>query len=301
MAEQILGHISGYPIGTVFADRQAASTARVHRTTQGGMCGTPYAESIVLNRGYVDDEDYGSYVIYTGEGGNDPATKRQIADQELTSRNAALARSGAEGLPVRVIRGSAGEGEFSPASGFRYDGLYEVNRHWNTIGRDGYRVYRYLLEAIDGESSWAGDAAASQALTDVLTGTKKPPEGKENPESKSSTSGAVERDPAVTQWVKELYRGRCQFCGDTVRTPVGPLSHGAHIQALGKPHNGPDVVGNVLCLCPSCHGAFDAGAVWLTDDLKVFHFEDGFVGGLTVHAQHSISLHCVREHRDRFA
>ena len=304
MTKQVLGHISGYPVTTVFGSRHEASQARVHRSTQGGMCGTPYAESIVLNHGYVDDEDYGSYVIYTGEGGNDPNTKRQIADQELTSRNAALARSGDEDLPVRVLRGSAGEPAFSPASGYRYDGLYKVTSHWHEKGRDGFRVYRYRLDAIEDESSWTGvplPDGESDELSDVPTGTKQPPTGNENPKPKSSTSSVVERNPAITQWVKDLYGGRCQICRNTVRTPLGPLSNGSHIQALGKPHNGPDVVGNVLCLCPSCHGAFDAGALWITDDLKITHFEDGSVGDLVVEPQHSISLECVRQHRERFA
>lgn len=303
MAEQRLGHISGQPIGAEFTSRQEASEAGVHRSTRGGMCGTPYAESIVLNHGYVDDEDYGSIVIYTGEGGNDANTKRQIADQELTTHNAALARSGEDGLPVRVLRGAAGEPAFSPPSGYRYDGLYRVTSHWNETGRDGYRIFRYRLEAIDGESGSTGTAPTfdgSPVLTDVLTGTKEPPTGNEKPKSQAATTTSIQRDPAVGQWVKELHQGQCQVCEDTVRTPVGPLAHSAHIQALGKPHNGPDVVGKVLCLCPSCHGAFDAGALSLTDDLKIVHFEDGLVGELRTSDRHPIRVDCVREHRGRF-
>jgi len=36
------------------------------------------AESIVLSGGYTDDEDHGDEIIYTGDGGRDPRTGRQI-------------------------------------------------------------------------------------------------------------------------------------------------------------------------------------------------------------------------------
>jgi putative restriction endonuclease len=66
------------------------------------------ADAIVLNGGYEDDEDRDVWVLYTGEGGNDTTTKRQVADQTLTKGNAALARSAAEGTPLRVYRGLRG-------------------------------------------------------------------------------------------------------------------------------------------------------------------------------------------------
>ncbi|MGO9353608.1 MAG: YDG/SRA domain-containing protein [Mycobacterium sp.] len=57
---------------------------------------------------YVDDQNYGDVIIYTGQGGRDPNTGRQIADQQLTRGNLGLARSHLDGLPVRVIRGYEG-------------------------------------------------------------------------------------------------------------------------------------------------------------------------------------------------
>jgi hypothetical protein len=69
----------------------------------------------VVSGGYIDDEDFGDELIYTGHGGNDPATKQQIADQELDAPgNAGLARSQLDGLPVRVIRGASGDPAYSP-------------------------------------------------------------------------------------------------------------------------------------------------------------------------------------------
>jgi putative restriction endonuclease len=47
--------------------------------------------SIVQSVGYVDDRDDGDLVIYTGQGGRDPNSGRQIADQALTRGNKQLA------------------------------------------------------------------------------------------------------------------------------------------------------------------------------------------------------------------
>ena len=93
------------------------------------------ADSIVVSGGCEDDDDdFGDLIIYTGQGGNDPATKRQVADQQLILGNAALAESCRKGLPVRVIHGRNSDSVYAPPSGFRYDGLYYVEEHWQAQG-----------------------------------------------------------------------------------------------------------------------------------------------------------------------
>ena len=52
---------------------------------------SPSGTSIVLSGGYIDDEDNGTLIVYTGEGGRDPEIGRQVKDQTLTGGNAALA------------------------------------------------------------------------------------------------------------------------------------------------------------------------------------------------------------------
>ena len=42
-----------------------------------------------------------------------------------------------------------------------------------------------------------------------------------------------------------------------------------HIKPLGRPHNGPDVPENILCLCPNCHVLLDEYSLWIDDDHKV--------------------------------
>ena len=86
---RVFGHIEEIAIGTEFSDRQALSAAGVHNPIQAGISGSGSegADSIVISGGYEDDLDIGDIVIYTGHGGRDLMSGRQIADQELTRGN----------------------------------------------------------------------------------------------------------------------------------------------------------------------------------------------------------------------
>ena len=126
LSKRQFGSIPNYQVGSLFANRIELSVAGVHRPPQAGISGrkTDGADSIVLNGGYIDDEDYGDSIVYTGHGGQKGSGK-QIADQDLSdSGNWALKISYEEQLPVRVIRGPKGDPQWSPATGYRYDGLY---------------------------------------------------------------------------------------------------------------------------------------------------------------------------------
>ncbi|MEM0964372.1 MAG: YDG/SRA domain-containing protein, partial [Bacteroidota bacterium] len=142
------GHPPGVRLGARFADRVALSEAGVHRPRRAGIWGTQAegAKSIILNCAFVDDEDRGAEVVYTGSGGRHPRTGRQIADQTLTRGNLALAVSARRGLPVRVSRGVGARVFAPPEAGYRYDGLYRVTDYWDDVGQDGYRIWRFRLE-----------------------------------------------------------------------------------------------------------------------------------------------------------
>jgi putative restriction endonuclease len=150
MAERIFGHVAGYPEGSLFEDRVELHAAGVHRHLQAGIAGsqTEGAESIVLSGGYEDDEDFGDTIIYTGYGGRDSETGQQTHDQPFTRWNRALAYSGQNGLPVRVIRGSSHDSPYSPATGYSYDGLYTVEDFWHDIGTSGFKIWRFRLTKI---------------------------------------------------------------------------------------------------------------------------------------------------------
>jgi putative restriction endonuclease len=72
----ILGDVPGILPGKFFRSRQELYDKKLHRTLMSGI--VPHGSSIVLSGGYVDDEDLGDMIIYTGEGGRDAATGRQI-------------------------------------------------------------------------------------------------------------------------------------------------------------------------------------------------------------------------------
>jgi putative restriction endonuclease len=135
------GEIAEIPAGTTFTNRPELADSGVHRPLQAGISGGEKegADSIVVSGGY-EDEDYGDVLLYTGHGGNDPDTHRQVADQSLTAGNLALARSGIEGLPVRVVRGFGGDPAFSPPTGFRYDGVYRVESYEEKTGKSGFKI-----------------------------------------------------------------------------------------------------------------------------------------------------------------
>ena len=289
------GHIPGFPVGSLFPRRTELRLAGLHAPNMHGISGNPRegADSIVVSGGYVDDEDHGSWILYTGHGGRDNDTKHQVANQEITDTgNAGLVKSQLEGLPVRVIRGAGGDPHYSPESGFRYDGLFRVESHGSKIGVDGFRIWQFRMVQID-ENDPSPDA-------DVATFPPTAPAGG-TPSRKPVQTQRIVRNTAVAQWVKELHKHMCQICGDALEVDYGFYSEGAHIQGLGKPYNGPDVVGNVLCLCPNDHVRFDNGALYLTDDLKVINALNGQVQGqLRVHAKHNIDLTYVQHHRARW-
>jgi len=139
----MIGELPQAPVGTTFPSRRAAHEAGVHRPLQAGICGTKRsgAESIVVSGGYKDDEDYGDVIIYTGHGGRDPESRKQVANQVITDNgNSALITSYLEGLPVRVLRGASSGSPHAPSEGYRYDGLFSVTRFGSALGSDGYLI-----------------------------------------------------------------------------------------------------------------------------------------------------------------
>ncbi|MEL6614382.1 MAG: YDG/SRA domain-containing protein [Bacteroidota bacterium] len=281
--EPHFGHVPGYPPGSLFEDRRALSASGVHRPPMAGICGRSAegAESIVLNGGYVDDDDHGDTILYTGAGGNDPRTKRQVADQTLNRTNLALANNLRHGLPVRVIRGPRA-GLHGPAAGCRYDGLWRVTDYWAEVGRDGYRIWRYRLEPAEVASGARGHTVGEQGELYVA------------PQRRVGEVSRIVRDTAVTRSVKRLHGHRCQVCGEAVETLAGPYAEAAHIRPLGAPHHGPDVLANVLCLCPNHHVAFDRWAFTLADDLSLI----GLPGALRLHPKHVPDPEHVAYHRE---
>ncbi|MBM4056477.1 MAG: hypothetical protein FJ264_17790 [Planctomycetes bacterium] len=82
-----------------------------------------------------------------------------------------------------------------------------------------------------------------------------------SPPDRVQTHGyLILRDTELALHVKRLHRFECQLCGHTIELPDGRrYAESHHIQPLGQPHNGPDVIGNILCVCPNHHAELDYG------------------------------------------
>ena len=276
----MIGEIPAVRIGQIFASRRSLHDAGAHRGLQQGIGAA--GESIVLSGGYVDDVDDGDIIVYTGEGGRDPNTGRQIADQTLTRGNLALLRNYQDGNPIRVCRGFTLESPYAPKTGYRYDGLYRIESCWQDHGRDGYMVWRYRLVNI---------SKNEQIKVDETTPV---PDGKQRPGRSTVYVTRVIRNSAVGNYIKALYDYTCQISGYRLETPNGAYAETCHIRPVGKPHNGPDIIENVLCLSPNLHVLFDLGAITLGDNLEVI----GTEARLHVDSKHKLSLECIRYHRE---
>ena len=95
------------------------------------------------------------------------------------------------------------------------------------------------------------------------------PPGSEQPPRSTSTVSRVIRNTQIGNTAKELYDYKCQVCGIRLVTPSGAYAESCHIKPLGKPHNGPDTLDNVLCLCPNCHVLLDMHALSIQDNLFI--------------------------------
>lgn len=283
MAERIYGEIPGNPPGTTYANRREVWARGVHRETQGGISGDATgSESVVVSGGYPDDEDHDLVIVYTGQGGRDPNTGKQVADQTLTHRNLGLARCHVEGLLVRVVRGSVGNPAYSPPSGYRYDGLYRVTDYWQKIGLDSYTVWQFRLVRDD-----ANDSA------DVETWDQAP--------HVETTVQRIVRNTTIAAKVKAMHNHTCQVCGLQLQTAAGPYAEAAHIRGLGAPHHGPDAMDNILSLCPNHHVLFDNGGIYIDEDKLVREAGSHLVvSALRTLDQHFIGPEHIKYHRDRY-
>ncbi len=281
-SEPYFGEIPGIPPGTGFSDRRALAEARVHRHLQAGITGRAElgAESIVLSGGYEDDKDGGAWILYTGFGGQDPSSRKQIANQELIGGNLALAKSCLDGSPVRVVRGAGLRSEFSPRSGYVYSGLFRVDDYWPAIGSSGFTIWRFLLTAVEAYSPQLVPGPTGQQVA---------------ADRRLVTVERIVRSSPTALMIKRLYNYTCQVCTTRLATNAGPYAEGAHIRPLGRPHDGPDSPSNILCLCPNHHVLLDRGGFAIDKDMSLI----GLSGRLLISKQHNLDEVHLAYHRSR--
>ena len=156
------GNIKGIQKGQRFSSCLALSQAKIHQyqgptkkslTAPGIVTDNDgISRSILLNGGYIDDEDFGDKIIYTGSGGQEKRGKKiQVEDQVLDGRagknNQGLVNAFNSETPLRVIRGWKHKSNLSPSKGYRYDGLYFIHRYWWAHSIHGPVIIRFELHS----------------------------------------------------------------------------------------------------------------------------------------------------------
>ena len=281
MPDQQFGELNDYPEGSVFSNRMEIKNVGIHKYHINGISRVLGigCDALVLNGGYVDDEDHGDWILYTGEGGRQEGSTVQQYDQSLTKGNLDLYKNKSTGYPIRVIRGENHfEKQFAPSSGYRYDGLYYLEDFYPDTGIDGFRIYRYCL------------------VKEINTNL--PPSNDEEQETRrgNRTVNQIIRNPQIPSILKTLYDYTCQVCGIRLESNDVPYAVGAHIKGLGRPHNGPDIIENMLVLCPNDHYLFDTFAFSISDDYTLI----GNEGSLIVKNSHQIGAEYLKYHRDKY-
>ncbi|KDR85022.1 hypothetical protein GALMADRAFT_233591 [Galerina marginata CBS 339.88] len=159
------GPIPGVAVGTWWVTRAGCSADAIHAPWVGGISGgSQGAYSVALSGGYDDDVDLGYAFTYTGSGGRDlkgtknaPKNLRtapQSSDQTFDHNfNKMLLRSCESKKPVRVIRGFKVKSQYAPSEGYRYDGLYRVEKAWLEKGLNpkGYLVCKFIFKRLEGQ------------------------------------------------------------------------------------------------------------------------------------------------------
>ena len=89
-----------------------------------------------------------------------------------------------------------------------------------------------------------------------------------------TTTYRILRDTALARRIKSLHDYQCQICGLAIELPNGRrYAEAHHIQPLGEPHDGPDVAGNIIVLCPNHHAMCDYFAITIDSSTMRMHPE----------------------------
>lgn len=119
------------------------------------------------------------------------------------------------------------------------------------------------------------------------------------PPKKEYTISRTVRNTAIAKDVKRLHDHRCQVCGERRNRNGSGYSEAHHIHPLGDTPPGPDIVENILVLCPNHHADFDFGMLRVDPEtFEITHEYDETVDGtqLRTEAGHQIDPNYIRYH-----
>ncbi|XP_019167507.1 PREDICTED: E3 ubiquitin-protein ligase ORTHRUS 2-like isoform X3 [Ipomoea nil] len=272
----------GVLVGETWKFRVECCQWGIHRPPVAGIAGqSKYgAQSVVLSGGYEDDEDHGEWFLYTGSGGRDLSgnkrtNKNQSFDQTFDNLNQALLVSCEKGYPVRVVRSEKEKrSSYAPEKHLRYDGVYRIEKCWRKIGKQGFKMCRYLFVRCDNEPApWTSDEHGDRPrplpdipelkkALDVFERTespswdydeaeerwrwkKPPPPSKQkqvvegNPEDRKRARKAIKRAQHISLKERLLKGFSCLLCGNVLNVPLTtPCAHNFCKACLEKAFEG---------------------------------------------------------------
>ncbi|KAK6147970.1 hypothetical protein DH2020_018882 [Rehmannia glutinosa] len=194
--------------------------------------------------------------------GNKRTNKEQSFDQEFKEQNQSLRVSCDKGYPVRVVRSEKDKrSSYAPEKGYRYDGVYRIEKCWRKAGKQGFKVCRYLFVRCDNEPApWTSDEHGDRPrqlpvipelkhaidVTErkespswdydvrgsVLLKWKRPPPPSEervvhvNPEDRENTRKLIRKSQTISMREKLLKGFCCLICDKVMNLPLTtPCAH----------------------------------------------------------------------------
>jgi predicted restriction endonuclease len=74
----------------------------------------------------------------------------------------------------------------------------------------------------------------------------------------------INRNQRIASALKQLYDFKCQICHIAIMIDSNKYYIEVHhLKPLGIPHNGPDIIENMIVVCPNCHVKLDYKALEL--------------------------------------
>jgi hypothetical protein len=150
-------------------------------------------------------------------------TRLQIIEEELDNISQEVSTSGL--TPAQTLSRTLQE--------LRDEGYIEFN------GQGGYTLL---------------SSAATPKASDII------PEY-QAPDRVPSTIHRIPRDTELVLRLKRLYLFHCQICITRLELVSGYYCEAHHLKPLGSPHNGPDIEGNIIIVCPNHHVLLDYSAM----------------------------------------
>lgn len=114
------------------------------------------------------------------------------------------------------------------------------------------------------------------------------------------TTTRIIRDTRIVKQLKQIHADRCQVCGKSIILRSRHYSEGHHLQPLGGEHQGPDIPGNIIIVCPNHHAEMDYGVIAVNPEtLGVEHYntKDEYHGQkLRIHKAHPLEKMYLEYH-----